>query len=154
MAHTVDFRTVSTAGLETSPFASALAGLRASEARYFSTKYDHVFTVEDAADAAPTLEWVHGILRDERDLVIASPPLQASQFTVAGIRFAHVYYTSGLGINVLYTVAPEGKRAVGFKLCEGMPVPEELASRFKFATRRSALAGTVRGSFFIIKGEY
>jgi hypothetical protein len=31
----VDFREVSTAGLESSPHAEALAGLRANEARYF-----------------------------------------------------------------------------------------------------------------------
>jgi hypothetical protein len=35
-----------------------------------------------------------------------------------------------------------------------MPVPHELASRFKFARQRSKLAGTIRGSFFIIKGDY
>ena len=44
--------------------------------------------------------------------------------------------------------------AVGFKLSEGMDVPAELASRFKFARQKSKLAGTIRGSFFVIKGEY
>jgi hypothetical protein len=34
----VDFETVSTAGLESSPVAAALAGLRANEARYFMNK--------------------------------------------------------------------------------------------------------------------
>lgn len=46
------------------------------------------------------------------------------------------------------------KRAVGFKLSEGMEVPEELASTFKFARQKSKLAGTIRGSFFVVKGEY
>jgi hypothetical protein len=46
MAYTVDFDTVSTVGLESSPAAAALAGLRANEARYFKNKYGHVFTVE------------------------------------------------------------------------------------------------------------
>jgi hypothetical protein len=46
MSYTVDFTTVSTTGLESSPVAAALAGLRANEARYFKNKYDHVFTVE------------------------------------------------------------------------------------------------------------
>jgi hypothetical protein len=41
----VDFGTVSTVGLESSPVAAALAGLRANEARYFRNKYDHDFTV-------------------------------------------------------------------------------------------------------------
>ena len=41
----------------------------------------------------------------------------------------------------------------GFKLSERMEVPEELASRFKFARQKSKLAGTIRGSFFVIKAE-
>ena len=40
--------------------------------------------------------------------------------------------------------------AVGFKLADGMEVPAELASRFKFAKQKSKLAGTIRGSFFVI----
>jgi hypothetical protein len=55
---------------------------------------------------------------------------------------------------VLYTVDSGEKRAVGFKLSDGMDVPEELASRFKFARQKSKLAGTIRGSFFVIKNEY
>jgi len=46
------------------------------------------------------------------------------------------------------------RRAVGFKLSEGMEVPEELASRFKFARQKSKLAGTIRGSYFAFKTEY
>jgi hypothetical protein len=48
MAYTVDFTTVSTTRLESSPVADALAGLRANEARYFKNKYDHTFTVVPA----------------------------------------------------------------------------------------------------------
>jgi len=54
MSYAVDFNTVSTVGLESSPVAKALAGLRANEARYFKNKYDHVFTVEPASDARAT----------------------------------------------------------------------------------------------------
>jgi hypothetical protein len=97
---------------------------------------------------------VHGILAEERDLVIASPPLEATAFEVDGIRMAYVFYESGLSINVMYTIADGGKRAVGFKLSDGMEVPEELADRFKFARQKSKLAGTIRGSFFVIKGEH
>ena len=50
MPHTVDFDTVSTVGLDSSPVAAALAGLRAHEARYFKNKYDHTFAVEPASD--------------------------------------------------------------------------------------------------------
>ncbi|MFE6049337.1 phage tail protein [Kitasatospora sp. NPDC056446] len=154
MTYAVDFATVSTVGLESSPVADALAGLRANEARYFKTKYDHVFTVEPAADAADVVDWVHRILREERGIVIASRPLEATGFQVGDIRMAYVFYESGLSVNVMYTVADAGKRAVGFKLSDGMEVPEELASRFKFARQKSKLAGTIRGSFFVIKNEY
>ena len=133
MPSTVDFHSVSTAGLESSPVADALAGLRANEARYFKNKYDHDFTVEPG------------------DLVIDSRPLEATAFEVEGTRWAYVFYESGLSINVMY--GPE-KRAVGFKLSDGMEVPAELESRFKFARQKSKLAGTIRGSYFVIKNEH
>ena len=154
MPTTVDFNTVSTVGLESSPVAAALAGLRANEARYFKNKYDHVFTVEPASDAKTTIDWVHKILREERDIVISSSPLEATAFQVENIRIAYIFYESGLSINVMYTVDDPKKRAVGFKLSEGMEVPAELASRFKFARQKSKLAGTIRGSFFVLKNEY
>jgi hypothetical protein len=154
LSYIVDFNTVSTIGLESSPVAPALAGLRANEARYFKNKYDHVFTVEPASDATTTLDWVHRILEEERDIVISSRPLEASAFQVENIRMAYVFYESGLSINVMYTVDDGQKRAVGFKLSDGMEVPAELASKFKFARQRSKLAGTIRGSYFTIKNEY
>ncbi len=153
MSHVVDFVSVSTEGLESSPYAAALAGLRANEARYFKNKYGHAFTVESAAEAAEIVEWVTRILVQERGIVVSSRPLQATVCNVDGIRWAHVFYESGLAVNVLYGLAPGSKRAVGFKLSEGMPVPEELSS-FKFARQRSKLAGEIRGSYFVIKGEY
>src|SRR3954447_12094809 len=131
MTYTVDFKTVSTVGLESSPVPDALAGLRANEARYFKNKYDHVFTVEPASKAKATIAWVHRILKEERDIVISSRPLEATEFQVENFRMAYVFYESGLSINVMYTVDGPEKRAVGFKLSEGMEVPEELASKFK-----------------------
>ena len=154
MSYEVDFVTVSTVGLESSPVVDALAGLRANEARYFTNKYSHAFTVEPAAKAKKTIDRVHHILEAERDIVIASPPLEASSFQVENIRFDYVFYESGLAINVMYTVDDGGKRAVGFKLSDGMEIPAELESRFKFARQKSKLAGTIRGSYFVIKGEY
>jgi hypothetical protein len=150
----VDFQNVSTVGLESSPVAPALAGLRANEARYYKNKYDHVFTVEPASAAKKTIDWIHDILKKERDIVISSRPLEATAFQVENIRMAYVFYESGLSINVMYTVDDPKKRAVGFKLSDGMEVPEELASRFKFARQKSKLAGTIRGSYFVIKNEY
>jgi len=154
MCPAVNFENVSTAGLESSPVAPALAGLRAHEARYFKNKYDHVFTVEPAAKAKKAIDWVHRILEKERGIVIESRPLEATAFEVEKIRIAYVFYESGLSINVMYAVDDPKKRAVGFKLSEGMDVPAELAERFKFARQKSKLAGTIRGSFFVIKGEH
>src|SRR5580698_1548041 len=104
MAYVVDFANVSTVGLESSPMADALAGLRANEARYFKNKYDHVFTVEPASDAKATIDWVHRILKEERDIVISSRPLEATRFQVENIRWAYVFYESGLSINVMNPV--------------------------------------------------
>jgi len=132
---------------------ASLAGLRANEARYFKNKYDHVFTVQPADEAQGTVDWVHRILKEERDIVIASRPLEATAFQVENIRMAYVFYESGLSINVMYTIDDGGKRAVGFKLSDGMEVPEEL-SGFKFARQKSRLAGTIRGSYFVIKSDY
>ena len=153
MAYEVDFVNVSTVGLESSPVSTALAGLRANEARYFKNKYDHVFTVEPAAKAKKAIALVSRILEEERGIVIASPPLEATSFEVDGIRWTYVFYESGLSINVLYTLDTPQKRAVGFKLSDGMDIPDELSS-FKFARQKSKLAGTIRGSYFVIKGEY
>ena len=154
MSYAVDFNDVSTVGLESSPVAAALAGLRANEARYFKNKYDHVFTVERASKAKAIIDRVHRILKEERDIVISSRPLEATEFHVENIRWTYVFYESGLSINVLYTTDDSGKRAVGFKLSDGMDVPEELASKFKFARQKSKLAGTIRGSYFVLKNEY
>jgi len=153
MPYAVDFESVSTTGLESSPVAAALAGLRANEARYFKNKYSHVFTVEPAGEAAQTVEWVSRILKEERGIVIGSRPLEATAFEVEGIRMAYVFYENGLSINVMYTVEDSGKRAVGFKLSDGIDIPEELGS-FKFARQKSKLAGTIRGSYFVIKNQY
>jgi hypothetical protein len=133
----VDYKTVSTVGLDSSPVAAALAGLRANDARFVKNKWDHVFAVEPVSTAKGTVDWVYRILKEERDIVIASPPLEATAFQIDNIRAAYVFYESGLSINVMYTVDDPSKRAVGFKLSEGMEVPEELASRFKFARQKS-----------------
>jgi hypothetical protein len=150
----VDFEDVSTAGLETSPVAAALAGLRANEARYFMNKFKHEFTVVPAGDSQDTLDYVNRVLKEERDIELAAKPLETSRFQVENISYAYVFYEDGLAVNVMYTIDDPKKRAVGFKLSEGMDVPAELEDKFKFARQKSRLAGTIRGSFFVIKGEY
>ena len=153
MAYTVDFKDVSTEGLESSPVAAQLAGLRANEARYLFNKYQHIFEVEPAQDRPDILDYVNSILA-ERSIQFSSKALEVSQFEVEGIRFSYVFYEDGLGLNVMYSLTDKKKRAVGLKLSETMEVPAELVDKFKFARQKSKLAGTVRGSFFVIKGEY
>lgn len=106
MATPVDFKDVSTAGVEASDHPEALAGLRANEARYFHTKYGHVFRVCPAEEAADALVWVEEILREERGIAITSPALQVSVNDVDGIHWVHVFYASGLAVNVLWTAWP------------------------------------------------
>lgn len=154
MPYIVDFKNVSTAGLESSPVAEALAGLRANEARYFMNKYKHEFTVVQASESDATIDYVNRILKEERDLQFTAKPLETSRFQVENIHWAFIFYEDGLEVNVMYTVDNPKKRAVGFKLSEGMDVPKELEGKFKFARQKSKLAGTIRGSFFVIKGEY
>lgn len=154
MPYVVDFKDVSVVGLESSPVAGALAGLRANEARYFMNKYKHEFTVVPASESQETIDYVNRILKKERDIEFRANPLETSQFQVENIKWTHVFYEDGLGVNVLYTIDDPKKRAVGFKLSEGMDVPKELEGKFKFARQKSKLAGTIRGSFFVIKGEY
>ncbi|NOU72916.1 phage tail protein [Paenibacillus sp. LMG 31458] len=153
MSYIVDFKNVSTVGLESSPVVEALAGLRANEARYFMNKYEHEFTVVPASESQENLDYVNRILK-ERDIAFAAKPLETSRFQVENIQFTYVFYEDGLSVNVMYTVDDPKKRAVGFKLSEGMEIPKELEEKFKFARQKSKLAGTIRGSFFVIKGQY
>lgn len=154
MSYIVDFKNVSLIGLESSPVAKALAGLRANEARYFMNKYHHEFTVIPADESQKTLDYVNRILKEERSIQFTAKPLETSNFQVENIKWAYVFYEDGLEVNVMYTVDDPKKRAVGFKLAEGMEIPKELEEKFKFARQRSKLAGVIRGSYFVIKGEY
>jgi hypothetical protein len=80
-------------------------------------------------------------------------PVVAALLEVENVWWTYVFYESGLSINVPYALDESKKRAVGFKLSEGMEIPAELGS-FKFARQKSTLAGTIRDSYFVIKGEY
>src|ERR1700750_695348 len=102
MPYTVDFKNVSAVGLESSPVAEALAGLRANEARYYKNKYDHTFTVDPDDEAKDAIAYVNRVLKDERDIEFAARPLEATAFEVDGLRMAYVFYESGLAVNVMY----------------------------------------------------
>ena len=129
MRKVINFVDVSTEGLESSPVADALAGLRANEARYYKNKYDRDFAVAPAADEPETLAYVTSVLAEERDIVIASPPLEVTMFEVDDLRMAYVFYQSGLAINVMYGLEPGGK-CIGYRI-RGHGVPEELETRFQ-----------------------
>jgi len=152
-AKIIDFKDVSTNGLTASPYAEALAGLRANEARYFKNHYDLDFATLPAREGKDLIAYVQKVLL-EREIKIKSKPLEAVELMVGDVRWTYVFYQSGLAINVLYNLVDPKKRAVGFKLSMGMPIPEELESKFKFARQKSKLAGEIRGSFFVVKGEY
>jgi hypothetical protein len=73
MSYIVDFKKVSTVGLESSPVADVLAGLRANEARYFMNKYKHEFTVVPASESQETIDYVKRILKEERNIEFVRP---------------------------------------------------------------------------------
>lgn len=149
----ISFKDISTAGLESSPVAPALAGLRANEARYFHNKFKFGYTTYAPEDQAATVAWVQEILRTERSIEISSPVLEVFVYEDDELLWPALYFQDGLAVNVLWTKAEGGKRAVGFKLSEGMAPPAELDS-FKWARQRSKLAGEIRGTYFVIKGEH
>ena len=126
MSNIIDFENVSLAGLESSTVSKSLAGLRANESRYYKNKYNHDFTVSPATKSKDILEYVNNILQIERDIKISSKPLETSNFIVEDIKMTYIFYESGLAVNVMYSMNNSKKRAVGFKLSEGMEIPKEL----------------------------
>jgi hypothetical protein len=69
---------------------------------------------------------------------------------------AWIVYKNGLDVNIIYAENADQKkaRAIGFKLSEGMREPETFAKNgFKFASM-TGKAGTIRGTYFVIKGDY
>ncbi|HFI0171271.1 TPA: phage tail protein [Streptococcus suis] len=153
MSYTVNFKEVETTGLETSPVAEVLAGLRANEARYFWNKYKQEFVVYSPEEKPEILPFIEKVLA-ERDMNFPYTPLNVAQFEVDGVLWSFVFYDNGLAVNVLYTLEEGGKRAVGFKLSDGIEIPKEFEDKFKFARQRSKLAGEIRGTFFVVKGDY
>lgn len=119
MSYTVDFKNVSTVGLESSPVAETLAGLRANEARYFMNKYKHEFTVVPGSESEETLDYVNRILKEERDIEFAVKPLETSRFQVENIQFTYVIYEDGLVLNVMYTVNDPKKRPLVLSFLRG-----------------------------------
>ena len=79
--------------------------------------------------------------------------METSRFGM-DIPFAYVFYEDGLAVNIMYPMDDPRRRRGRLPAVEGMDVPGELECKFHFARQKSKLAGTIRGSFFVIKGEY
>lgn len=154
MKKLINFKDVSNEGLESSAVSATLAGLRANEARYFMNKYKSEFFTFQADDFSEICLQFQALLKSEKNLEIQSKILEFSINFVDNIAWIHFFYENGLALNLLYPFEDKNKRAVGIKLSDGMEIPEELNERFKFARQKSKLAGTIRGSYFKVKGEY
>ncbi|WP_313811770.1 phage tail protein [Glutamicibacter sp.] len=149
----VNFKEISEEGLESSPVAPALAGLRANEARYFFNKFKSEYVTSTPEERSDVVTWIQEILSSERNISFSSPILEVFTYEDEELFWPTIYFQDGLAVNVLWTKAEGGKRAVGFKLSFGMTPPAELDA-FKWARQRSKLAGEIRGSYFVIKGEH
>jgi len=153
MVYKVDIKNISTVGLESSPVAEKLAGVRAHEARYFRNHYQQEFVTMPADESPEVLNRIKEILK-EKNLDFPYKALEVSDFVVNNTRWSYVFYENGLVINVLYDLDNNDNRIVQFKLCEGTDTPKELIGKFKFMRQRSSLAGIIRSSYFEIKGMY
>src|SRR5690606_15800314 len=92
MPNLVDFKDGSTQGLESPPVSDALAGLRANEARYLKNKFNHDFAVDQAGDATQTIDWVHQILAEERDLHIASKDRKSTRLNSSHVKISYAVF--------------------------------------------------------------
>lgn len=150
----IDFKNIDVSGLESSPVSLALAGLRANEARYIWNKFKKEFETVPVSVKKELMEEIEELLFREKQLKFSAKTLEIAQmFLEDNILWTWVFYENGLSINILYELNNPKKRAVGIKLSDGMEVPLELVDKFKFARQKSKLAGTIRGSYFILKGD-
>ena len=153
MSYVVDFTDVSTVGLESSPVAArspACAPTRPATSRTSTTT-----SSPSSRRARPrtTIDWVHRILKEERDLVDRVDAARGDHLPGREHPVAYVFYESGLSINVMYTIDDAGSGPSDSSSPTGWTSRPSSRS-FKFARQKSKLAGTIRGSFFVIKGEY
>lgn len=155
MGYKVNFKDIEIVGLEQSPYAASLAGLRANEARYFWNKFKFEYTVFPAEKMEKQVEWLAKILKEEKDIIINSKVLEVAIYEDENIYWPDFIFENGMILNVLYEKEGEKpKRAVGIKLCQDMEIPAELKDKFKFARQRSKLAGEIRGSYFKLKNKW
>ena len=84
MSYIVNFKEVETVGLESSPVAEALAGLRANEARYFWNKYKTEFEVFTPQEQPEILAHIEKALA-QREMTFPYAALNVAQVEVDGI---------------------------------------------------------------------
>lgn len=161
MAYTVNFIEVETTGLEISPVAAVLAGLRANEAAISGTNTSRSLwsihqrgSLKSCPSSRKCWQTPFALIVTPLTIKLPYKALNVTQFEVDGILWSFVFYDNGLAVNVLYTLEDAGKRAVGFKLSNGIEIPQEFEGKFKFSRQRSKLAGEIRGTYFNVKGEY
>lgn len=132
-----------------------LAGLVANEARYFFNKYKYTDLVAVPASEDKTIfKFVNNILAEREMDFDLEPELVTSILINDEISWSIVWYKNGLCVNIAYYIFAPKYRAASFKLTEGVEVPKEFEGKFKFSHSKSTVAGFVRGTYFIIKGEY
>ncbi|MFV0556317.1 MAG: hypothetical protein ACK5LM_04355 [Lactovum sp.] len=147
----------------------SVAKLLASEAKRLNEKFDtemELYTLEEKAEVYPWLSKVF----EERDLNFEDQvPVLVGDYKVKEItnlkffgkkdhgeaRFVWVVFKTGLDINVTYNLTNKKRRAVGFKLAEGVTEPKIFEEKkLKFYKMKDKVAGVIRGSYFVIKKEY
>nr|AHB86592.1 hypothetical protein [Lacticaseibacillus paracasei subsp. paracasei] len=67
----------------------------------------------------------HGLMKfsPNATYIHSAKPLEVSDLNLPDLHWVEVYYQDGLAINVMYSLSDPKKRAVGFKLSDGMAVP-------------------------------
>lgn len=99
MAYKVNFKDVGTVGLETSPVADSLAGLRANEARYFWNKYKFEYLTYPAHEKADEVALFEKILLEERNLKFSAKILEVAIYENDELYWPEFYYEDGMVLN-------------------------------------------------------
>ena len=121
MSYAVDFKDVMDRGLESSPHAGAPYS-EANEARYPRTNYGRPHFVVEPAAEAQGIDWIHGILADERDLTIASEAARGHPVHRRGHQDAYVFPRAGRSTSCTWrTYGASGPSASSLLRWHGRP---------------------------------
>ncbi|MDR2977293.1 MAG: phage tail protein [Streptococcaceae bacterium] len=146
-----------------------LAKLVANEAKYLNTHFDTAMTLYTLDEKPEIYPWLSNIFAERGLNFDDQRPIFVGAYDVKDVvdskkfgykdygeaHFAWVIFASGLNVNVAYNQTEKKRRAVGFKLSEGMTEPKIFAEKgFKFASMKSKIGGSIRGTYFVIKGDY